>query len=530
MIETYDTTLRDGTQAEGVTCLMEDKLKITKLLDDFGIDVIEGGWPGSNPKDEAYFKNVQKVSLKHAKIAAFGSTYRAKLSPTTDLIFEKLKEAETPIITIFGKSWDLHVKNTLKIDPELNLELIYNSIAYLSKYTDRIIYDAEHFFDGYVANKNYAEQTIMAAQSAGADTIVLCETNGGRLPFEVSEIVGEVKKKMGNIHIGIHTHNDSECAVANTLAAVNAGAEHVQGTVNGYGERCGNANLCSIIPNLELKMNKAVGIVNLKKLTSMSRRVDEILNLRHKHFLAYVGKSAFAHKGGIHVSAVLRDTRSYEHIEPTIVGNRRRVLVSDLSGVSNIIYKANELGIDLEKDTPAAREVLFEIKKKENMGYNFESADASFILMVKEALNKVPKYFKLISYRVLDEKREKDKFPLVEATVRVEVNGVYAHTASMGNGPVSAFDAALRTALERFYPTLKECRLSDYKDRILNPEKGTDALTRLLITTKDSLNSWETVGVSTDILDASKDAICDSIIYKLLKDNIKVSDGSYTSI
>ncbi len=530
MIETYDTTLRDGTQAEGVTCLVEDKLKITELLDDFGIDIIEGGWPGSNPKDETYFRDIQTVSLKHAKIAAFGSTYRAKFSPTTDPIFEKLIKAETPIITIFGKSWDLHVKNALKITLELNIELIYNSIVYLSKYADRVIYDAEHFFDGYILNKNYAEQTIMAAKSAGADTIVLCETNGGKLPFEIDKIVSEVRKKMDTVRIGIHTHNDSECAVANTLAAVNAGAEHVQGTINGYGERCGNANLCSIIPNLELKMNKTAGAANLKQLTKLSRRVDEVLNLKHKHFLAYVGKSAFAHKGGVHVSAVLRDTKTYEHIDPALVGNRRRVLVSDLSGISNIIYKAKELGIDLKKSTPAAREVLSEIKKKENMGYNFESADASFILMVKRALNEVPEYFRLISYRVLDEKREKEEFPFVEATVRVEVNGVYAHTASMGNGPVSAFDAALRAALEQFYPTLKECRLSDYKDRILDPAKGTDASTRLLITTEDSRNSWETVGVSADILNASKDAICDSIIYKLLKDNVKVSNGSYISI
>lgn len=530
MIEIYDTTLRDGTQSEDVTCLVEDKFKITELLDELGIDIIEGGWPGSNPKDETYFRDVGTLKLNHAKISAFGSTYRASLSPQTDIIFEKLIRSETPIVTIFGKSWDLHVTNALKIELDKNLELIYESIRYILNHTDRVIYDAEHFFDGYAANKEYAMKTIKAAQDAGADTIVLCETNGGRLPREVGRIIENVKKSV-TVMLGIHTHNDSECAVANTLAAIEKGIGHVQGTINGYGERCGNANLCSIIPNLELKMNKKViGSDNLKHLSSVSRKVDEILNLRHNNHLPYVGKSAFAHKGGVHVSAILKDSRTYEHIDPFLVGNKQRVLISDLSGVSNVVYKAKELGLDLKKNTSAAREVLAEIKKKENLGYYFESADASFILMVKRALNQVPDYFRLISYRVLDEKRENEKAPLVEATTRVSVNGITAHTASLGNGPVSAFDQALKAALGQFFPTLSECRLTDYKVRILVPENGAKASIRVLITTKDSETSWETVGVSTDILDASKDAICDSIIYKLLKDKTKVKNGSSASV
>ena len=530
MIETYDTTLRDGTQSEDVTCLVEDKLKITELLDELGIDIIEGGWPGSNPKDEAYFRDVGTLKLSHSKIAAFGSTYRASMSPETDPIFEKLVKAETPIVTIFGKSWDLHVTNALNIELEKNLELIFESIRYLLGYTDRVIYDAEHFFDGYIANKEYAMKTILAASEAGADTIVLCETNGGRLPDEVGKIIEDVKKAI-KVKIGIHAHNDSECAVANSLVATERGATHVQGTINGYGERCGNANLCSIIPDLELKMGKkCLGLENLKKLSSVSRKVDEILNLRHNNHLPFVGKSAFAHKGGVHVSAILKDRKTYEHIDPSLVGNKQRVLISDLSGASNVAYKAKELGLDLQKNTPAAREVLAEIKKKENLGYYFESADASFIMMVKRALNQVPDYFRLISYRVLDERRENETAPLVEATVRVSVNGITAHTASLGNGPVSAFDQALRAALKQFYPTLSECRLTDYKVRILVPTEGAQASIRVLITTKDSDSSWETVGVSTDILDASKDAICDSIIYKLLKDKIRIKNGSDTSV
>ncbi len=530
-VEFYDTTLRDGTQAEDFNLSVEDKLQVALKLDELGIDYIEGGWPGSNPKDARFFREIRDYKLKHARIAAFGSTHHPRHKPEEDPNLAALIEARTPVITIFGKSWDVHVKEALRTTLEHNLEIIEASLAYLRPHCERLFYDAEHFFDGFKDNPDYAVETLKRAVKGGADCLVLCDTNGGTLPHEIVEIIREVQKRLGKkISLGIHAHNDSECAVANSLLAVLEGVTQVQGTINGFGERCGNANLCSIIPNLVLKMGyEAEAGKHLRKLTEVSRFVCEMANLPHPRYLPYVGRSAFAHKGGIHVSAVMRSPRTYEHINPELVGNIRRVLVSDLSGRSNIVYKAQQFGIKLLPDDPMIAKIVEEVKKREAEGYQFEAAEASLELLMYRLIGEPKQYFELLGYRVFDMRAREGEDPMVEATVIVRVPpgvGEVEHTAAAGNGPVNALDNAIRKALERFYPQLKEMILEDYKVRVLPGHPGTGATVRVLIFSRDKRDRWGTVGVSHDILEASCKALVDSLTYKLFKDRHKQVEAS----
>jgi 2-isopropylmalate synthase len=523
LIRLYDTTLRDGTQAEDISFLVADKVRITQKLDELGIHYIEGGWPGSNPKDIAFFKEIKKVSLSRAKIAAFGSTRRAKTTPEKDNNLRTLIQAEPDVVTIFGKTWDFHVREALRITDEQNLELIYDSLAFLKQHVAEVFYDAEHFFDGYKSNPEYALKTLRAAQDAGVDCIVLCDTNGGTLPQEMPPIMAEVKRTVST-PIGIHTHNDADCAVANSLMAVACGAVQVQGTINGFGERCGNANLCSIIPALQLKMGlECLGDIQLARLREISRFVYEQANLVPNRHQPYVGNSAFAHKGGVHVSAIQRHPETYEHIRPELVGNVTRVLVSDLSGRSNILAKAQQFNINLDSKDPITVEILEKIKDLENQGYQFEGAEASFELLMRRALGTIRQFFSIIGFRVIDSKRHDDEKPLSEATVQVKVGGKIEHTAAEGSGPVNALDNALRKALESFYPQLRDMRLYDYKVRVLPAGRGTASVTRVLIESGDRDMRWGTVGVSDNIIDASYQALVDAFQYKLLKDQEKQS-------
>ncbi len=520
LIKVYDTTLRDGTQGEGVSFSMEDKIRIAQRLDALGVHYIEGGWPGSNPKDLRFFKRVQDAVFKVAKVAAFGATRRPGVRPEEDGNLQALVEAGPPVVTIFGKSWDFHVTSAIGTTLEENLAMISDSITFLRKHFEEVIYDAEHFFDGFKRNRDYALKTILAAEAAGAHCLVLCDTNGGGLPHEISEIVREVKKVVKPATpLGIHVHNDTECAVANSLAAVSEGISHVQGTINGYGERCGNANLVSIIPNLMLKMGlECIPEANLRELRDVSRFVSELANRKPWQAQPYVGDSAFAHKGGIHVSAVVKHPATYEHVDPELVGNHRRVLVSELAGKSNILWKAKEYGIDLDKDTPDARRILQILKELEDQGYQFEGAEASFELLMERALGNHRSYFDLEGYRVTVEERREGEEPFAEASVRLRVKEIPEHTAATGNGPVNALDHALRKALEDFYPNLREMTLLDYKVRILDESKGTAAKTRVLITSGDGDETWGTVGVADNIIEASWRALVDSIEYKLRRD------------
>ncbi|ADR18781.1 citramalate synthase [Calditerrivibrio nitroreducens] len=518
----YDTTLRDGTQAEDVNFTVQDKVRIAEALVDFGIDYIEGGWPGSNPRDIDFFNEVKKSKKAAGYVAAFGSTRRAKLSCDSDDNIQALLQSGAPTVTIFGKTWDLHVREALKISLEANLEIIFDSLSYLKKRVGTVFYDAEHFFDGYKANSEYAIKTLKAAIEAKADCLVLCDTNGGTMPDELVEIINNVKKEIGDYPLGIHCHNDSECAVANSILAVKNGIVHVQGTINGYGERCGNANLCSIIPNLQLKYGyQCVSEDQLKKLVKISRLVNELGNLKHNIHQPYVGRSAFAHKGGVHVSAILKNSRTYEHIEPELVGNKQRVLISDLSGKSNLIYKARDFGLEIDQNDPNLNTILEKLKELENKGFQFEGAEASFELLVRKGLGNFRKFFDLLSFRVIDEKRSALEPPFAEATVMLMVGGEIEHTAAIGNGPVNALDLALRKALEKFYPSLKTMELVDFKVRILSGKDGTKAVTRVLIESKDEKDIWGTVGVAHNIIDASYQALVDSIEYKLFKDAYK---------
>ncbi|MEK7370263.1 MAG: citramalate synthase [candidate division NC10 bacterium] len=520
LVKVYDTTLRDGTQGEGVSFSMEDKVRIAQRLDALGIHYIEGGWPGSNPKDLRFFKRVQDAVFKTAKITAFGATRRPGLRPQEDPNLQALVEAGPPVVTIFGKSWDFHVTSALGTTLEENVAMIGDSVAYLLKHFEEVIFDAEHFFDGFKRNREYALQTLRAAEAAGAHCLVLCDTNGGSLPHEVSEIIREVKKVVKPVTpLGIHVHNDTECAVANTLAAVAEGVNHVQGTINGYGERCGNANLVSIIPNVMLKLGlRCLPEDHLRDLRAVSRFVSELANRKPWQAQPYVGDSAFAHKAGIHVSAVLKHPETYEHVTPELVGNHRRVLVSELAGQSNILWKAKECGIDLDKNTPDARRILEMLKRLEDEGFQFEGAEASFELLMERALGNHRTYFDLEGFRVIVEEDNGDVEPVAEATVRLRVKGIEEHTAASGNGPVNALDHALRKALEEFYPNLREMSLLDYKVRILDETKGTAAKTRVLITSGDGDETWGTVGVADNIIEASWRALVDSIEYKLRRD------------
>jgi 2-isopropylmalate synthase len=514
----YDTTLRDGCQAEDVSFTLEDKLRIAAKLDELGIDYIEGGYPGSNDRDADFFKRVKKLKLKNAKVASFGTTMKVGIKPSQDFNLRVLLEADTPVVTLVGKTWDLHVRDDLRISQKANLEIIADSIAYMKKRVDEVIFDAEHFFDGFRANPDYAIECLKAAQDGGADWIVLCETNGGRLPGDIREALTQVNRAV-KTPLGIHCHNDGELAVANTLAGVEMGVTQVQGTINGFGERCGNMNLISVIANMQLKMGKkCVTPAQLKKLREVSQLFYELANINPNKRQAYVGDSAFAHKGGLHVSGVLKNRETYEHIDPEVVGNRQRVLVSDLSGRSNVVYKGKEYGIDLTDKNDAIKEVLRRTKELEGQGYEYQAAEASFELLIQEALGKKKKNFSLIGFRVIDEKRKEGEPPMSEATIQVQVDGEMEHAAAMGNGPVNALDQALRRALTKFYPALKQVELLDYKVRVLSSGEGTGAVVRVLIESGDGKDRWGTVGVSHDLIEASWQALVDSIDYKLYKD------------
>jgi len=515
-IEIYDTTLRDGSQGEGVNFSIEDKCRVAEQLDDFGVDFIEGGWPGSNPRDMAFFERARGLKLTHARVAAFGSTRRHTLTCDDDPSIQSLLKAETPVVTIFGKSWLLHVKDALRLSPEENLEIIEDTVRYLAARVACLVYDAEHFFDGYKTDPGYALATLRAAAVGGPHRIVLCDTNGGSLPETVARVTREVAEQI-QVPLGIHCHNDGELAVANTLAAVSAGAVHVQGTINGYGERCGNANLCSVIPNLELKLNRTIlGPERLKKLRETSRFVSEIANLSLDSRAAFVGDSAFAHKGGVHVSAVERNPLTYEHIDPEAVGNRRRILISDLAGRANLLAKARELGVNLNDE----QRVLDELKRLEHNGYEFEAAEASFELLVSKLRGEHRPYFELVGFRVIDEHRGA-LMPMSEATVKVKVGNRVEHTAASGNGPVNALDNALRSALQTFYPSLAEMHLVDYKVRVITSNlSGSASLVRVLICSGDAGAQWGTVGVSANIVEASWQALVDSVEYKLVHDGV----------
>ncbi|MBN2333042.1 MAG: citramalate synthase [Deltaproteobacteria bacterium] len=519
-IKIYDTTLRDGTQAEEISLLAGDKVRIARKLDEFGIHYIEGGWPGSNPKDISFFKKIKNVSLKTSKITAFGSTRKFENQAEHDQNLQAILDSGVRVATIFGKSWDFHVTNALNIGLHDNLAVIEDTLAYLKGKMAEVIYDAEHFFDGYKHNSDYALETLKAAMRGGADCLVLCDTNGGTLPCELTDIIKAVQKELQpTLELGIHVHNDSGVAVANSLAAVSCGITHVQGTINGFGERCGNANLISIIPNLQLKLgHKVLPRQNLQKLSSVSRFVDEIANKRHNNHQPFVGMSAFAHKGGIHVSAVQKDPLTYEHISPDWVGNQRRVLVSDLSGRSNILYKAQEYNLDVGNEEQT-RAILKRIKDLEDSGFQFEGAEASFELLVKKTMGTYKPFFDLKGFRVIVEKFPRTKTPVSEATIMLRVNKKIEHTAAIGDGPVDALDKALRKALDAFFPIVKEIKLTDYKVRILSSDRGTKAVTRVLIETQDSSgNKWGTVGVSDNIIEASWQALVDSIEYKLMQE------------
>lgn len=520
VIELFDTTLRDGTQGEAVNLTVLDKIIITQKLDDFGIDIIEGGWPGSNPKDAEFFNEIKNISLTHSKICAFGSTARYPDKVESDSNLIALLKAETPYVSIFGKTWKFHSKNSLGLTDEQNEELIFNSVKFLNDNGRTVVFDAEHFFDGYKDDSEFAIKMLKAAESAGANVIVLCDTNGGTLPSEIKSVFEDVKKNIST-RLGIHTHNDSDLAVANSLIAVESGAVHVQGTINGVGERCGNANLISIIPNLILKMNCATNKnVQLNQLTALSNSVFEIMNLNPNKRAAFVGKSAFAHKGGIHVSAVLKDSKMYEHIDPVIVGNSQRVLVSDLSGQSNIKYKAKELGIEINDDNGFNKNLVNKIKNLEFEGYQFDGAEASFELILRSERNEFTPFFKTIDSRIytfFDENKHNN----AEAVLKIEVNGEVEHTAAEGDGPVNALDNALRKALNRFYPEIANIKLVDYKVRVLDEKDATAAKVRVLIESSDGEETWSTVGVSTNIIEASWQALCDGMNYKLLKNSLR---------
>ncbi|MDO8282828.1 MAG: citramalate synthase [Thermodesulfovibrionia bacterium] len=515
-IELYDTTLRDGAQSEDISFSVEDKLRITEKLDDLGLHFIEGGWPGSSPRDAEFFQKAKKLKLKNSELTAFGSTHHALKKASNDPNIIALLKSGTPVITIFGKSWDFHVSHALKISKQANLDLISNSVSYLKKRVSKVFFDAEHFFDGYKANPEYALLSLKAAVEGGADCLVLCDTNGGMLPHDLGEIVKVVLKNF-KVPVGIHAHNDSECAVANSIIALQLGASQVQGTMNGLGERCGNANLVSIIPNIRLKLNySCITASNLKKLKVVSRYVSEISNLRHFKRQPYVGDSAFAHKGGIHVSAIQRHSDTYEHIKPELVGNYQRILVSDLGGKSNVLRKAKEFNLRLDPDSPLVAEIVKEVKDLENQGFQFEGAEASLELLMKKKLSLHRKFFDLIAIRVIDEFKVSDD-AFSEATVHLSVKGEEIYTAANGNGPVNALDNALRKALKNKYPALNEVKLIDYKVRVLAAGVGTSAKVRVLIESCDKDHKWGTVGVSENIIEASWQALADSIEYKLLK-------------
>jgi 2-isopropylmalate synthase len=522
----YDTTLRDGSQAEGISLSLEDKLKIARKLDEMGIAFIEGGWPGANPKDVQFFWKLQEEPLTQAEVVAFCSTRRPHQAAAEDKMLQAILAAGTRWVTIFGKSWDLQVTEGLKTSLEENLAMIADTIGYLRTQGRQVIYDAEHWFDGYKQNSNYALQTLKIAKDAGAQWIVLCDTNGGTLPHEIAQIVRDVVNKLeinledpSSPQLGIHTHNDADTAVANAIAAVMEGTRMVQGTINGYGERCGNANLCSLIPNLQLKMGyQCIEEQKLKRLAGTSRLISEIVNLAPDDRAAFVGRSAFAHKGGIHVSAVERNPLTYEHIQPELVGNQRRIVISEQSGLSNVLSKARSFGIDLNKQDPTCSKILQRLKELENEGYQFEAAEASFDLLMRKALGQRQEMFQLKGFQVHCDLLQGADIPYSNAlaTIKVTVSEKDILEVAEGNGPVSALDKALRKALVNFYPEIANFHLTDYKVRILDGGAGTSAKTRVLIESSNGQERWTTVGVSSNILDASYQAVVEGIEYGLM--------------
>lgn len=518
-IEIYDTTLRDGSQAIDVSFSADDKVRIAHKLDELGVHFIEGGWPGSNPKDIEFFRVMKTHPLIHAKVVAFGSTRKAALRVQNDPNLQALLKADTEVITIFGKSWVLHLSTTLRISRAKNLEIISDSISYLCSHDKTVMYDAEHFFDGFKADPDYALETLDAAAKAGATRLVLCDTNGAAMPWEIREIVTKVAKET-NTPLGIHAHNDGEMAVANSLMAVKSGAIQVQGTINGIGERCGNANLCSIVPNLKLKMGReCLTSEQLQKLRDVSHFVYEIANLPPDKRQPYVGEAAFIHKGGIHIHAVEKHASTYEHVMPEAVGNRRRFLISDNAGRSAILAKAKEFNLSLSKTSPELDALLRELKDREHQGFQFESAEGSFELLMRKAIGLSVESFELLGFRVIVEKRDATQGTVSEATVMVRVGDQVEHCAADGNGPVHALDNALRKALNLFYPELRDVRLRDYKVRVLTGEKGTASKVRVLIVSGDHEREWSTVGVSDNIIDASWQALADSIELCLLREH-----------
>jgi len=533
-IQLLDTTLRDGSQTAGINFSSEDKMRIAHRLADFGIDFIEGGWPGASPKDDHFFDLMQDRSWSQSQLTAFGSTARPGHAASEDKGLAKLATCGADAVCIFGKSWSLHVQKALDIGLSENLDLVYDSITYLKQHFTTVLFDAEHFFDGFKANPEYAVKVLEAAASAGADTMVLCDTNGGSIPFLVAGVITDMLKRFPDTTIGIHAHNDCELAVANTIAAARVGAGHIQGTINGIGERCGNANLISVIPNLCLKMGLDCGLgpEKLKDLSSLSAYINEIANRLPWRHQPFVGQHAFSHKGGIHVSAIRKDSVLYEHIHPELVGNRQRVMVSDQAGRSNVIFKTAEmnLGEQIDANDPVVASIVAHVKKLEDMGYAFEGAEGSFRLLLLKALKRFSHYFELEGYRVIDSKQSHEGKPQAEATVMITVGGEFAHTAALGKGPVNAIDRALRSALKDFYPSLKSMRLIDYKVRVLTTTKATEAVVRVLIESTDGQKKWGTVGVSTNIIDASYQALVDAIEYKLILDGITPPEDTQKEI
>jgi len=517
-VKLYDTTLRDGAQGEGISYSVMDKVRIAQELDSLGIHYIEGGWPGSNPKDMEFYLKMAKRPLKKSELIGFSMTRRPTTKASQDNNMKALIKSQAKFVTIVGKTWDLHIRDVLKTTLDENLNMIKDTISFLVSKGLSVFYDAEHFFDAYNANPQYSLKCLLAAQEADAKAVVLCDTNGGTLTSRVSSVVKEVRSQI-NILVGIHCHNDAGLAVANSIAAIEAGADMVQGTINGYGERCGNADLIPIIANLKLKMGiDCIGDEKLKELTHVSHFISEISNMRQRNDQPYTGSSSFAHKGGMHINAVMKNPKAYEHVEPALVGNHRRILLSELGGKTGILLRAKDLELDLSKEDPKTKRILKLIQKLEHQGYHFEAAEASFELLMKKALKKYKRFFDLEGFRVVVEKRS-DKKITSEAIIKLKVKGTKEHTAAEGDGPVNALDNALRKALKDFYPTLSKMHLSDFKVRVLDEKVGTAARVRVLIQSQDETDTWSTIGVSENIIEASWQALVDSVEYKLIKDN-----------
>ncbi|MDD4182542.1 MAG: citramalate synthase [Candidatus Omnitrophica bacterium] len=517
----YDTTLRDGAQTEGISYSLRDKIDITKKLDDFGISFIEGGWPYSNPKDKELFEYFRKHSLKKAKIVPFGSTAHPASPASKDKNLLSLIKSDTEYVTIFGKTWDLHVRDILKIPLEDNLKIIFESVKFLKKEGKKVFYDAEHFFDGFKANPEYALKTIRAACDAGADLVIFCDTNGGTLTGQACDVIKQVKEKLSINDFGMHCHNDLDLAVSNSISAVNFGCSHIQGTINGYGERCGNADLVSILAILQLKMGyDIVPQAKMQTLSHLSHYVSEVSNVAYRDNHPFVGKSAFAHKGGIHIDAVIKNPLAYEHILPASVGNKSRFIVSELAGKSTLVVKAKELEFDLDKKSAQAKRIHKLIQQLEREGFQFEAAEGSFKLLLQKEFKKYKKFFSLLGFRVSVEKREDGRL-ISEAVIKLKINGKMEHSAAEGDGPVNALDNALRKALAKFYPTISEMHLTDFKVRVLDEKSGTAGKVRVLIQSQDADEDWSTIGVSENIIEASWQALLDSVEYKLLKDSKK---------